>query len=408
MVRCTSFKRWMLLAGLSFSVFGWGLCEVENVPVKINNDDVVRDGQTLESLEFPLEVDSKSSNSDLSLDDNGETMPEMASDEHILSESSADLNEIADNKFQSETSEAVIGEERVESPDKEVETNELVDNSSGDETEDKIDKSSEVEGRESEEAGMESPEDLNPQTEEAVQSMIDTIENGTTANENMTISNTTQDHNTTTPTRPAIRWPCNPLTNISLEPFVNNDNESLNSSVIVINNETMLTNLISAMNRTKVCGLLLFYSPFCEFCTNLAPLYNAVGRSYRDILVIASDAQNVMGVSAKYGIVGIPTILLFHSGKAVAKYNRSRTSADFREFILQLTGVRPSISLNITQDDNLGPLTSTLKESRDYYLIFSIVFIIFVVLKGLAPLIKDSTIKVYRCVSTLLVRPKVE
>jgi len=296
----------------------------------------------------------------------------------------------------------------VESLDNEVETKEPVDNSSGDDLQEKMDENNEVGKNESEEADMESPEDLTQQTEEVLQTMMDTIENGTLVNENMTLINTTQDYNTTTPTKPAIRWPCNPLTKISLEPFVNNNNESLDSSVIIINNETMLTNLISAMNRTKVCGLLLFYSPFCEFCTNLAPLYNAVGRSYRDILVIASDAQNVMGVSAKYGIVGIPTILLFHSGKAVAKYNRSRTPSDFHDFILQLTGVRPSASLNITQDDNLGPLTSTLKESRDYYLIFSICFIIFVVLKGLAPLIKDSTIRVYRCLGTLFVRPKVD
>jgi len=265
-----------------------------------------------------------------------------------------------------------------------------------------------VEENQSEETELNTSQELSEKSEEELRTIFDVIQNGTFSNENMTISNGTHDPNTTTTSKPAIRWPCNPLTNISIDQLVKSDQESIDSSVIIINNETMLTNLISAMNRTKVCGLLLFYSPFCEFCTNLAPLYNAVGRSYKDILVIASDAQNVMGVSAKYGIVGIPTILLFHSGKAVAKYNRSRTAADFREFILQLTGVRPSIPLNVTQDDSLGPLTSTLKESRDYYLIFSICFIAFVVLKGLAPFIKDSTIRVYRCIGTLFVRPKVD
>jgi len=232
---------------------------------------------------------------------------------------------------------------------------------------------------------------------------------------NNTSSEVTSNATTTTATtKPSIRWPCNPISNLTTNGLISNEShlyESLeahisNPSVFVVNNESLLGDMISTMNRTKVCALLLFYSPYCEFCTKLAPLYNVVGRSYKDILVLATDAQNVMGVSAKYGIVGIPTVLLFHSGKAVAKYNRSRTLDDFRSFLSHLTGVQPTTPLNRTQADDMGPLSSELKESKDYYLIFSIGFICFVVLKGLAPFLWHSTVTVWSFLSGVLLRTR--
>lgn len=202
--------------------------------------------------------------------------------------------------------------------------------------------------------------------------------------------------------KPNIRWPCKPYTMLS-------SNETLSPSVVIINNETTLGNVISSMNGTKECGVMLFYSPYCEFCTNLAPLYNAVGRSYSNLIVIASDAQKVMGMSARYGIVGIPTILLFYSGKAVAKYNRSRTVKDFEQFIVELTGLTPSIGFNITSDDQLGPISSKPKESRDYYLIFSVAFVvIFIIGKLLGTCLKNSCIRIFNRLKTLMKRQKID
>lgn len=265
-------------------------------------------------------------------------------------------------------------------------------------------------------------------SDDALQVEIDSIslnENSTFSDTNLTVA---KDGNITTTTlntlenaeevnatsnvtssKPTIRWPCNPLSNSSIMKFLKRGNETMMtnfSSVLIINNETTLGHLISAMNRTKVCGLLLFYSPYCEFCTALAPLYNAVGRSFSDILIMAADAQNVMGISARYGIVGIPTVLFFHNGKAVAKYNRSTTAADFQYFILHLTGIVPTIPLNVTSDDRIGPLPSILKESRDYYLIFSICFLVFLFIKSLSPYLKHFTVKCFEGVKRILQREK--
>jgi len=221
---------------------------------------------------------------------------------------------------------------------------------------------------------------------------------------NLTSLNATHGANLTinNSSKPNIRWPCKPYTILST-------NESLSPSVVIINNETTLGNVISSMNGTKECGVMLFYSPYCEFCTNLAPLYNAVGRSYSNLIVIASDAQKVMGMSARYGIVGIPTILLFYSGKAVAKYNRTRTVNDFEQFLKELTGLTPTIGLNITSDDELGPISSTPKESRDYYLIFSVSFVlVFVVGKLLGTCLLNLCMRVCSRVKSLFKREKID
>lgn len=369
MAHCTSFRKHLTVIFLCFCLFYLECALSDDGHAETN----VIDGTTdypdhviPDSLEFPLEFDKKSYENEEVERSEGSTISKYVREE--IPDRTKDLN--PDAAFDA-------GDEIIS-----------------------IDKSS-------------SAFTADPENEEFI-TLLDAIQNGTFTNENITVFNNTFDANTneTSPAeKPAIRWPCNPLSNTSLHDLMtNNDNKSfvIASSVIIINNETTLGNLIAAMNRTKVCGLLLFYSPYCEFCTNLAPLYNAVGRSYRDILVIASDAQNVMGISAKYGIVGIPTILLFHSGKAVAKYNRSRTVSDFQAFILQLTGVRASIPFNITIADEVGPLTSMLKESRDYYLIFSICFIVFLLLKILAPFLKNCVVKVYTCVSGLFHREKVD
>lgn len=350
--------------------------------VTAKNDD--QDDVITNSLEFPLMEEKEEYE-----DTNDNT--EVRNDGELVNNKITDFNEELDTNITSETHESLINPESVN-----------------------IDNTFNISDFKHGNSENKSNSDENKTSSENVStnSIFATIQNVSDTNGNITVLNNTLSANlnaTSNSSKPAIRWPCNPLSNTSLHQYMRgNESTIIDSSVVIVNNETTLGNVIAAMNRTKVCGLLLFYSPYCEFCTNLAPLYNAVGRSYNDVLVLASDAQNVMGISAKYGIVGIPTILLFHSGKAVAKYNRSRTVADFKQFILQLTGVLPTIPFNITNEDNVGPLTSTLKESRDYYLIFSICFIIFLLLKLLGPCLKSSFVSCYQWLRAIFTHEKVD
>ena len=164
-------------------------------------------------------------------------------------------------------------------------------------------------------------------------------------------------------TVPSHRWPCKSFS------------ISNTTKTVIVSNETLFTDILAEMNTTHGCGLLLFYSPYCEFCANLAPLYNAIGRSYPDLAVMALDTQEAMGTAARYGVVGIPTVFFFYSGRPVAKFNQSRTPANFERFVKKLAGYTLEIPLNITKDDMDGPLNTRVMESRDYYMIFSVTFL---------------------------------
>ena len=178
--------------------------------------------------------------------------------------------------------------------------------------------------------------------------------------------NITSSNNDTSPNVPSHRWPCKSF------------NITANASTVILNNETEYTSIFARMNSTHGCGLLLFYSPHCEFCTKLAPLYNALGRAYPDLAVMAVNVEQAMRMAAGYGVVGIPTVFFFYSGRPVSKFNQSRDLASFQKFIQDLTGYLPSggAELNITEADMDGPITTQVIESPDYYLIFSVVFLV--------------------------------
>lgn len=181
--------------------------------------------------------------------------------------------------------------------------------------------------------------------------------------ENKTAEHTEND----TSNVPSHRWPCKPF----------NITTNSTSNALIINNETEYSQIFAKMNSTQGCGLLLFYSPHCEFCTTLAPLYNAVGRSYPDLAVMAVNVQETMRMAAGYGVVGIPTIFFFYSGRPVSKFNQSRTTDSFQKFIQDLAGFSPVTgTLNITDVDMEGPVHTKVIASTDYYLIFSVVFLI--------------------------------
>ena len=194
---------------------------------------------------------------------------------------------------------------------------------------------------------------------------IDTLHKNTTSSNSSDIQNSTL--HTVQPQRwQPHRWPCKTF-NLTVM-----DNSS---SIAIINNETVLMNIFSHMNKTEGCALVLFYSLYCEFSARLAPLYNALGRSYMDVAIIAVHVEDAMRLAARYGVIGIPTVFLFYSGRAVAKFNRSKTAEHFQDFVKERTGFEPNNPINITDVDYIGPLSSKVLESTDYYMVFSVCFL---------------------------------
>lgn len=194
----------------------------------------------------------------------------------------------------------------------------------------------------------------------------------------------------------AIQEVLEPTTNVSLENSsvpnttkVNCLTDKTYGPVELVNATRFMELLIlepGPSNRTRndkdgrqqpgTCVLVLFYARWCVFSSQAAPHFNALPRSFPHIKCIAIDAIRHQSFNAQYGIVGVPTLMLVHNGKPVAKFNSTVYTLElFAKFITHLTMFQTSGSLFVTSADFSGPVSSTPSNETDYCLVLSWVFI---------------------------------
>lgn len=75
--------------------------------------------------------------------------------------------------------------------------------------------------------------------------------------------------------------------------------------------------------------LVDFYADWCGPCKRLAPLLEELN----DIDIIKVNVDMFDSLSRSYGIMSIPTLILFDSGKEIKKIIGFQTEAEIKEFI---------------------------------------------------------------------------
>ncbi|XP_022110789.1 uncharacterized protein LOC110990193 [Acanthaster planci] len=161
--------------------------------------------------------------------------------------------------------------------------------------------------------------------------------------------------------------------------------------VKIVNNTEMME-LVSSVyhppsqdNSSSVlggyCAFVMFYAPWCKFSAKAAPAFNAIGRAFPDLEVLAIDAFQYNSLNTRFGIVAVPNVLLFHNSKPVMRFNYSQRTFDvFSGFIRNFTGLEPNSSVQVSEEDYLGPVPSVATEESDYALWLSWLFLITVLL----------------------------
>lgn len=132
-------------------------------------------------------------------------------------------------------------------------------------------------------------------------------------------------------------------------------------------------------NQVGSCALVLFYTKSCQGSATVAPHYNALSRKNMDIKIAAIDAMKHHSLNTKFGIVGLPTIVLFHQGRPILKFNyTSSTITNFIRFITKHTDIETNLTSGayVTSDDFLGPLSNRVEKEFDMWLYVSWMFII--------------------------------
>ncbi|BES87957.1 thioredoxin domain containing 15 [Nesidiocoris tenuis] len=126
---------------------------------------------------------------------------------------------------------------------------------------------------------------------------------------------------------------------------------------------------ITSRHMEAQCVVLLFYSRTCPFSCLAAPHFNALPRAFPAIKMAAVNAMKYQSFNTQYGIAGVPTIILFHNGRAVAKFNDSEyTLKEFARFIMRFTGIKPAEKMFVRSEDFGGPVPSKLVKETDYVL----------------------------------------
>lgn len=164
-------------------------------------------------------------------------------------------------------------------------------------------------------------------------------------------------------------------------------NDTTNGTLIVIDSLKEVAQLLGPLgNLTKrtqpgICTLILFHTKSCVSSSLAAPHMNALPKYFPDIQMGAIDSFRFHSVNTDFGIIALPTLMLFHRGRPVVKFNESLFSVNnFVKFIGRHTDIEPITSkIFVTSDDFRGPLSNKVEKETDHCLWLAWIFIALVI-----------------------------
>ncbi len=90
-------------------------------------------------------------------------------------------------------------------------------------------------------------------------------------------------------------------------------------------------NFDSLINDNKV--IVDFFATWCGPCKMVGPIFEKVSNEISDVKFVKVDVDKFNDIARKYGVMSIPTFILFENGKEVKKEVGFMSEDKLKEFI---------------------------------------------------------------------------
>ena len=85
--------------------------------------------------------------------------------------------------------------------------------------------------------------------------------------------------------------------------------------------------------------LVDFWATWCPPCRVMSPILEDMAGDRDDLKIVSVDVDNEQELAVKYGVLGMPTFMLFHNGAPIASLvgarPRKRLETEIREALVQ-------------------------------------------------------------------------